>query len=167
VAVQSGPVPGIDNGSTGRDDNASFILEELVRPSLRIVPILRSLALAAFCFGLIASCAPKKPAAQHFAIYFEPWSAQLDSGAKGTILAAAKRSTEQPDAPVVVTGFADPEGSPQANRDLSLLRAQVVTDGLGTAGIPQSRITRQAVGSVNYTVDSIESRRVEIIVGTP
>jgi outer membrane protein OmpA-like peptidoglycan-associated protein len=68
---------------------------------------------------------------------------------------------------VQVVGFADPAGSPQANVELSHLRAQVVSDALVAGGIPGSRITLQARGATSFELTSQESRRVVITIGTP
>jgi len=122
--------------------------------------------LVAMAATLLAGCAkPTPPASQTYLIFFEKWSAQLDDGAQSTISSAAGLAKRQSSAPVTVLGYADPEGSPQANREVSALRAQMVVDGLVAAGVPRDRILRRAVGSVEYSADSIEARRVEIDIG--
>jgi outer membrane protein OmpA-like peptidoglycan-associated protein len=115
---------------------------------------------------LLAACAAP-PRSERSAVYFERWSANLAETAQADIAAAAARANQQPNAPVQVVGYADPEGSPLANKDLSRTRAQVVTDALVKDGVAPSRIQLRSVGSVTYAADSLESRRVEIIVGAP
>jgi cytochrome c oxidase subunit 2 len=115
---------------------------------------------------VLAGCATR-PAGPppHYVVFFEAWSAKLGEPALGAISAAADWAKQHPDSVVTVSGFADPEGGPQANKDLSRLRAQVVADALVADGVPQGRIRRRAIGSVAYTLDSLESRRVEIALG--
>ena len=115
--------------------------------------------------ALLAGCMHTEPDSQRFPIFFNAWSADLDTAAAGTIKHAAEWAAAHPNAPVLVSGFADPDGSPQANKDISQLRAQIVSDELVNDGVAVARIRKTAVGSVAYTLDSMESRRVEIIVG--
>ena len=100
-----------------------------------------------------------------FAVFFQEWSARLDSEASGALAAAAKEANMHPNAPVQVIGFADMQGSPQANVDLSRTRAQVVADALVADGVAQVRITRTARGATSNAQTPQESRRVEIAVG--
>jgi outer membrane protein OmpA-like peptidoglycan-associated protein len=97
-------------------------------------------------------------------VFFQEWSAQLDDAAKGVIADAAEWAKQHPDAPVRVLGYADPTGSKEANRLLTLLRAQMVIDALESDGVDAARMQREGEGSVNYADSSQESRRVEIIV---
>ena len=98
-------------------------------------------------------------------IFFQPFSASLDEAAQGSIKAAAASAKYHFSAPVTVAGFASPIGTTQANADLARTRAQVVADGLIADGVGATRIKRRALGEVDYTLDPIESRRVEISVG--
>jgi outer membrane protein OmpA-like peptidoglycan-associated protein len=115
----------------------------------------------------VAGCVPPEPPGRKYLVFFEDWSAQLDDAGKTTIGQAAFQAKAMPAAVVLVAGFATPEGTPQANRDMSRLRAQVVTDALVEAGIPRSRIALRARGSVGFVDSAQESRRVEVSVGTP
>lgn len=102
-----------------------------------------------------------------YPVYFQPWSAQLDATAQRTVSVAAAQAKENPDLPVAVAGFADPTGSSQANVDMSRTRAQVVTDQLVADGVAPKRIRRTVHGATDYTLNSQETRRVDIAVGTP
>jgi outer membrane protein OmpA-like peptidoglycan-associated protein len=124
----------------------------------RVLAIATLLAVGA-C-GLIAP-------GQRFVVFFQEFSAQLDDPAKGAISGAADLAKQHPELEVHVVGFADPQGSPQANIDLSRLRAQVVSDALVAGGVPAASIKREARGATNFTLSSQESRRVEITVGAP
>ena len=100
-----------------------------------------------------------------YPVFFTPFSARLEESAKGTITQAAQQAKANPDAPVVVAGYAAPKGSSQLNLDLSRTRAQIVADTLVADGIPKSSITQRAKGEIDYTLDPIEARRVDITVG--
>jgi outer membrane protein OmpA-like peptidoglycan-associated protein len=103
--------------------------------------------------------------APRYVVFFEPFSAQLDEAAQKVLAEAAAAAKKQSDAPVTVIGYADPEGSAQTNRDLSRTRAGVVADALIKDGVSGPRIRRRAMGSVDYSLDSLESRRVEVVLG--
>jgi outer membrane protein OmpA-like peptidoglycan-associated protein len=124
-------------------------------------------ALAIALLLTLGACVMPAPPGQRFVVFFTEFSAQLDEPAKLAIAGAANYSKQHPAFPVQVVGLADPTGSPQANVDLSRLRAQVVSDALVAGGVPVAGITRQARGGTGFTLDSQESRRVEITVGAP
>lgn len=100
-----------------------------------------------------------------YPVFFTPFSANLDDSANGVIAQAAQQAKANPDAPVVVAGYATPKGSSQVNLDLSRTRAQIVADTLMADGIPKSSITQHAKGEIDYTLDPVEARRVDITVG--
>jgi outer membrane protein OmpA-like peptidoglycan-associated protein len=115
----------------------------------------------------LGACAAPEPEGQRYAVFFQEWSASLDDGGSATVAQAATWANAHPGTEVHVLGYADPEGSPQANRDLSRTRAQVVADGLATDGVAPQRIRIDGRGSVAYAFDSQESRRVTISLGSP
>jgi outer membrane protein OmpA-like peptidoglycan-associated protein len=101
---------------------------------------------------------------QTFLVFFQPWSAGLDQTAQDTISMAARAAQSYPGRPVDVAGFADPTGSAQANVDMSRTRTQVVIDQLTADGVDRARIHRTVHGPTDYTLNSLESRRVDIVV---
>jgi OOP family OmpA-OmpF porin len=111
---------------------------------------------------LIAACASSPPASQKFVVFFEEWSASLDEAGRKGVNTAARWAKEHPGQIVTVAGYADPEGSKQANIAMSRARAQVVVDQLVRDGVDRSRIRLTAHGPTDYTLTSLESRRVEI-----
>ena len=115
----------------------------------------------------LGACAQAEPSNQRFVVYFQLWSAGLDDSAQQVVATAAGWANGHQSVPVEVTGFADPEGSPQANIDLSHTRAQVVADALVAHGVAAQRISVHARGSVGFAMDAQESRRVTIQLGTP
>jgi outer membrane protein OmpA-like peptidoglycan-associated protein len=118
---------------------------------------------AAFCFAVPAYAqAPSRD----FVVFFETWSGALDSRAQLVIQAAANAAKAAPSDPVIVTGTADPLGSARANSLVSALRAQQVADALVELGVPAARIDQKALGSTEYALAGIESRRVVIAIGT-
>jgi outer membrane protein OmpA-like peptidoglycan-associated protein len=110
----------------------------------------------------IAACASSRPASQKFVVYFEAWSASLDDAGRKGVGTAARWAKEHPGQIVTVSGFADPKGGQQANIDMSRTRAQVVLDQLVRDGVDRNRIRLAAHGPTDYTLTSLESRRVEI-----
>ncbi len=105
------------------------------------------------------------PAGRTYIIFFQEWSAGLDASALKTIASAVSAARAEPGAAVIVTGYADPLGSVQANIYLTETRAQVVTDQLAADGLDPARVRRYAVGKVPYQLTSQESRRVVITIG--
>ena len=126
---------------------------------------MRRLFFVAVMFAL-AACVPAAPPANtaKFLIFFEGWSASLENGGKDTVKDAVAYAAQHPNSTVYVSGFADPEGSPQANKDISRTRAQVVADALVASGISRQKIEMRAVGATQYVDNSLESRRVEIAI---
>jgi outer membrane protein OmpA-like peptidoglycan-associated protein len=112
----------------------------------------------------VAACAGPPPASQKFVVYFEGWSAALDPPAQAGVATAAQWAKEHPGQVVTVAGFADPEGSSQANFGISRTRAQVVVDQLVRDGVARNRIRLTAHGPTDFTLTSLESRRVEIAI---
>jgi outer membrane protein OmpA-like peptidoglycan-associated protein len=121
-----------------------------------------------FAVGLmlgLAGCVTDEGASSRYVVFYQQWSAQLDSSAQSVVNGAAAFAKRHPTQPVYVVGYADPDGSPQANIDISSARAQVVADALIANGVAPERIRRNAQGTTNFTGTSQESRRVEIDVG--
>jgi len=106
---------------------------------------------AAFVFAIFTvTAAPAAIAAPaDYPVFFQPWSAAIDSNAGSTIAIAAKAAQANPSAPVIVTGSADTVGSEAANQDLALTRAQVVADALTADGVAKSRIAVVSAGEVS------------------
>jgi outer membrane protein OmpA-like peptidoglycan-associated protein len=112
------------------------------------------------------ACAGPTQAPHKFVVFFQEWSAALDDSAQSAVSGAAKWAQEHPNQNVTVSGYADPEGSQQANVAMSRARAQVVTDQLVRDGVNRQRIRVTAHGPTDFTLSSIESRRVEIAIGS-
>lgn len=112
------------------------------------------------------AAAPARPApapGQALPIFFELWSAALDEPAEGALRDAAKLALEHPRVPILVTGYADPQGSREANMILSRLRARVVADFLIDNHVPAGRI-RILYRGATPGMESLESRRVMVQV---
>jgi outer membrane protein OmpA-like peptidoglycan-associated protein len=95
-------------------------------------------------------------------VFFTKWSALIDDPAGAVVKLAAYRLAKDPGAKVVVTGYADIDGSSEANILLSKLRAQMVVDALVADGVDAARITREGAGATRDVGGMIESRRVVI-----
>jgi outer membrane protein OmpA-like peptidoglycan-associated protein len=87
----------------------------------------------------------------------------LDQDALIVIGAAASRARENPDVPVVLAEYLDPQG-PQSIADLSRLRAQLIEDRLVEKGVERPRIERIRRPITDVPGMSQESQRVDIIV---
>lgn len=133
------------------------------RLALLLTLTLTSAGLAACSMPMHASPA----GGQKFVVFFQEWSANIDDSASGAIQSAADYAVKNAGQPVLVSGFADMTGSAQANIDLSQTRSQVVYDLLVKDGVPASRIQRASHGSTDFSLSSLESRRVDITVGSP
>lgn len=112
-----------------------------------------------------ATAAPAAPADPNRAlpIFFEAWSALLEEPAQVALREVAERIKANPRVPVLVVGYSDPRGSPEANMTLSRLRARVVADALIANGVPARRI-RVLYRGATPGFESLESRRVEVRV---
>jgi len=113
-------------------------------------------------FAALGFAAGSGAQAQTFLVFFASSSIELDDPAMGVVEAVADRAKADPKARVMVLGYADPAGTPQANAAISRARAQVVYDRLVQEGLPRERVMRAARGPIDFTVSPQESRRVEV-----
>lgn len=128
---------------------------------------MRRLFLLALPLLAVAACAtnsdmPPGESRQAFVVFFEDRSAQLDNAAKASIHEAAELARRYAAVKLVVAGFADPEGAPEANRTLSRQRARAVADALIANGVARDRLSVTARGVTDFTMSPVESRRVEV-----
>jgi outer membrane protein OmpA-like peptidoglycan-associated protein len=68
---------------------------------------------------------------------------------------------QAPQTPVLVTGYASPPGSSEANELLSRLRARMVADAMIERGVAPARIRIIGRGPTPG-MEALESRRVEV-----
>lgn len=99
----------------------------------------------------------------NYAVYFAQWSVMLDTEALAVINGAALEAKQNPDEPVILVEYLDPEG-PQAMADLSRLRAQLIEDKLAENGIDRARFAREKRNVSDMPGMGQESQRVDIIV---
>lgn len=129
------------------------------------LPITRRLAVLALALAGIAACsaAPTERLGPDYIVFFTPFSADLDDGAKSVIAEASQAAQTASGHRIVVAGYADRAagGSPAVNQTLSKLRTQVVADGLAAQGVDRGRIVLRPKGSVGGD-PGVESRRVAI-----
>lgn len=132
------------------------------------MPIRRRLALAApLVLGLPAAALAQTPVApphgseRAFVVFFESWSAAIDAPAEAGLARLAEMARRAPEVPVLVTGYASPPGSTEANELLSRLRARVVADALIERGVAAARIRIIGRGPTPG-MEALESRRVEV-----
>jgi outer membrane protein OmpA-like peptidoglycan-associated protein len=117
---------------------------------------------------LTGACSIFEPSGKRFLVFFQADAVTLDdSAAKAVVVNAAAYALDNPGMMIQVDGFADKNGTPEANADITRARVQNVIKGLTSNGVPVTRIARREVGEVAFTLDSQESRRVTIVVGRP
>jgi OOP family OmpA-OmpF porin len=103
------------------------------------------------------------PTDRAFIVFFEPWSAAIQTPAMEGLERVAQIAQANPRQGVLVVGHTTPRGSSQANRLLSQLRAQLVRDTLVEKGVAANRIRMISRGPTPG-FESVESRRVEVRV---
>jgi outer membrane protein OmpA-like peptidoglycan-associated protein len=128
---------------------------------MMMLRIIRLSAAAGLCFALAVPL-QAEAAGVMGVVFFTKWSALIDDPAAALVKLAAYRLARDPGAKVVVTGYADVDGSSAANVLLSELRAQMVVDALVADGVEAARITREGAGATRDVGGMIESRRVVI-----
>lgn len=126
---------------------------------------MRRLFLVAVLLAVAGTAHAAGPQRAHVLIFFQSWSAKLDDAAMNSIHRAANWAKQHPDEKLTVIGYASTIGSVEANKDLSRLRSQIVSDALVADGVPLTRILQHSKGGVAYALDAQESRRVDIALG--
>jgi outer membrane protein OmpA-like peptidoglycan-associated protein len=96
-------------------------------------------------------------------VFFAEWSAKLDQDAHTVIASVAAWALENPQAPLKLVEFLDPDGPPSIV-DLSRLRAQLVEDRLVSNGVARERIGRARRGVGDVAGMAQESQRIDIAV---
>ncbi|MBV8911861.1 MAG: OmpA family protein [Acetobacteraceae bacterium] len=115
---------------------------------------------------LLAGCVnPQSGGGADYVLFFTAQSAALDHPATLILDTAAAEAKAEPGSRIIVAGYADRIGTPQANQILSRLRAQVVADALVERGVSRGRITLRPRGATGGD-PGVESRRVEILIGS-
>jgi outer membrane protein OmpA-like peptidoglycan-associated protein len=119
-------------------------------------------------FAAALAATPRPPVA--YILHFQSGSAELDPGLRAELAAAIARAKSLPNIDVSVVGHADATGSDAYNSDLSLRRAQTVSDALVAAGIPRDVIEVKYHGANNPFIPTPRgipeprNRRVEITI---
>jgi len=111
---------------------------------------------------------PQTVGAMTKAVYFDTGSAALGDDDQATLDEVSGFISQYPIATVVITGYADTQGSLEANRALAQRRAQAVAQALrGLGGPLAGSVAVVAMGEPEGAADSEgnpENRRVEILV---
>jgi outer membrane protein OmpA-like peptidoglycan-associated protein len=111
---------------------------------------------------------PQNTGALIKSVYFDTGSVALGDDDRAALDEVSGFLTQYPIATVVITGFADTQGSLEANRALAQRRAQAVAQALrGLGGPLAGSVAVVAMGEPEGTADSEanpEDRRVEILV---
>jgi outer membrane protein OmpA-like peptidoglycan-associated protein len=111
---------------------------------------------------------PQNTGALVKSIYFDTGSAALGDDDQAALDEVAGFMSQYPIATVVITGYADTQGSLEANRALAQRRAQAVAQALrGLGGPLAGSVAVVAMGEPEGAADSeanSENRRVEVLV---
>jgi outer membrane protein OmpA-like peptidoglycan-associated protein len=111
---------------------------------------------------------PQNTGALSKSVYFDTGSAALGDDDRATLDEMSGFLSQYPIATVVITGYADTQGSLEANRALAQRRAQAVAQALrGLGGPLAGSVAVVAVGEPEGAADSeanSENRRVEVLV---
>lgn len=111
---------------------------------------------------------PQTVGAMTKSVYFDSGSAALGDDDQAALDEVSGFISQYPIATVVITGYADTQGSLEANRALAQRRAQAVAQALrGLGGPIAGSVSVVAVGEPEGAADSEgnpENRRVEILV---
>src|SRR3989441_226420 len=104
-------------------------------------------------------------------LLFDLGQSRLKPGGRRAIANLAKFMSQHAERKIVIEGFTDNSGSPQANQRLSERRATAVREALVREGIEPARIEARGLGAA-YPVASNDNtggrqlnRRVEILIG--
>jgi outer membrane protein OmpA-like peptidoglycan-associated protein len=111
---------------------------------------------------------PQTVGALSHTIYFDTGSAALGDQERAGLDSVASFISQYPISTVVITGYADTQGSTEANRALGQRRAQAVAAALrGLGGPIAGTVSVVAVGEPEGAADSEanpENRKVEVLV---
>ncbi|HEY1382105.1 MAG TPA: OmpA family protein [Dongiaceae bacterium] len=111
---------------------------------------------------------PQTVGAMTKSVYFDTGSAALKDSDQAALNEVAGFISQYPIATVVITGYADTQGSLQANRALAQRRAQAVAQALrGLGGPVAGSVSVVAAGEPEGAADSEanpDNRRVDILV---
>lgn len=111
---------------------------------------------------------PQTVGAMTKSVFFDTGSASLKDSDQAALNEVAGFISQYPIATVVITGYADTQGSLQANRALAQRRAQAVAQALrGLGGPVAGSVSVVAVGEPEGAADSEanpDNRRVDILV---
>lgn len=92
--------------------------------------------------------------------YFASGKAELAPGAGEALVDVVKAA--KGGRKVVIAGFHDLQGNPEANAELARRRAIAVRDALRSAGVPDGQVTLQKPRETTGSGSDAEARRVEI-----
>jgi outer membrane protein OmpA-like peptidoglycan-associated protein len=110
------------------------------------------------------------PPPKAWMVFFDTNSTALSQQSSTTVMEAANVAKSTPNARVSVTGYADTDGSPGYNQQLSIRRADAVKTALVRNGIAPQAITVNGAGEGGLLIETPDqtknekNRRVQIVV---
>jgi outer membrane protein OmpA-like peptidoglycan-associated protein len=133
--------------------------------SMTRMPVLFAALLGA---ALVAGAALAPPGLaqenNRFLIYFDEFSANLTTQARGVIADAAQKARERNTKAIRIEARASATGSQKANHYLAQTRSQVVADELEHDGVNPAMVTQVPIGQTGSDDPSVAERRVDIVL---
>lgn len=99
-------------------------------------------------------------------LYFDLDSYALPADSAAQVSKIVQTMESRGDAVAVVSGFHDPSGDLEHNKELSKNRAQAVKDLLAKLGVSEGRILLEKPMQTSGSGDPAEARRVEVEIAT-
>jgi len=122
---------------------------------------------AFLCVALLFCLAPafgQQNDPSRFIVYFDEFSANLNTEARAIIADAAKRAREDKASAIRIEARASATGSQLANHYLALTRSQVMADELTKVGVDPGILQQVAIGQSGSDDPSVAERRVDIVI---
>jgi outer membrane protein OmpA-like peptidoglycan-associated protein len=126
-------------------------------------PLLFALPLIA-CAALAPRGFAEEGNGKRFLIYFDEFSANLTTQARGVIADAAKQARDGNAKAVRVEARASATGSQKANHYLAQTRSQVVADELEHDGVNPATVQQVPIGQTGSEDPTVAERRVDIVL---
>jgi outer membrane protein OmpA-like peptidoglycan-associated protein len=143
----------------------------------KFLPVIVGIALAVTACGestekMSLSTPPPAPPGptKAWMVFFDTNSTTLSQQGSMTVTEAANVAKSIANSKVMVTGFADTDGSPTYNMALSQRRATAVKNALVSNGVPAQSVTTTGSGETGLLVNTPDqtknekNRRVQIVV---
>jgi outer membrane protein OmpA-like peptidoglycan-associated protein len=160
-------VPPTQNADLNERERAVQLSEEAAEHRRRAEAALNRILDARLAY-LESLHAPQGTGAMSKSVFFDTGSAALDDEDKATLAASLAYLSQYPISHVAITGYADTEGSAEANRALAQRRADAVAAWMRASGAPMAlSVVVLGAGEPDGAADGQSdpnNRRVDVLV---